>query len=418
MRAWITDRWMSVDRTTGKRSVRKAAYGKGVRWQVSFYAEQADGSRAIRSRNFERKSDADAFRTRTEHESRTGVYLVPEDLTRRFDIAAQAWWETKRRPTGASLHRYRDALDIWVLPKWASRSLAAISRPDVESWVSQLVDGTAPSAAGRRTRGGGFSPAGLRSVWVPFNATLAYAQRLGWLMGNPARGVELPRVRKPVGVYLTYPEVEQLLDGIRSVTGRLDDEVLVELMAYAGLRPGEVVALQVGDVDLRARRIRITKTATIDLQGKPTIGEPKHGERREVPIAPHLIGSLTTLVTGRGNDAALVTSVRGQMVNARNWRYRVWDPAVRVAALPQEGLTPKALRHTAASMAIAAGADVKVVQRMLGHADATMTLNTYADLWPDRLDDVTDAMTVQRSLALGRSDHHDGLRSPPEPQQS
>lgn len=256
----------------------------------------------------------------------------------------------------------------------------------------------------------GFSPEGLRAVWVPFNASLAYAQRLGWLAGNPARGVELPRVRKPVGVYLTYPEVEQLLDGVRSVTGRLDDEVMVELMACTGLRPGEVIALQVGDVDLDARRIKITKTATIDINGKPMIGEPKHGERREVPIAPHLVDRLATLARGRTREDPLVTSVRGQMINARNWRYRVWDPSVKAAALPHVGLTPKALRHTAASMAIAAGADVKVVQRMLGHADATMTLNTYADLWPDRLDDVSNAMTLQRSLALGRSDHHNGPR--------
>lgn len=65
-------------------------------------------------------------------------------------------------------------------------------------------------------------------------------------------------------------------------------------------------------------------------------------------------------------------------------------------------LTPKALRHTAASMAIAAGADVKVTQRMLGHADASMTLNTYADLWPDRLDEVTATVSAQRAKALGR----------------
>lgn len=74
-------------------------------------------------------------------------------------------------------------------------------------------------------------------------------------------------MRKPIGVYLTYPEVEQLIDDVRSVFGRLDDEVLVELMAYTGLRPGEVIALQVGDVDLDALRIKITKTATIDIKG-------------------------------------------------------------------------------------------------------------------------------------------------------
>ena len=161
-----------------------------------------------------------------------------------------------------------------------------------------------------------------------------------------------------------------------------------------------MIALQVQDVDLHARRIRINTTATINADGKPTIGEPKHGERREVPIAPHLIRPLEEVTRSRPATVSLVRSQRGLMSDAHNWRYRVWNPSVRLAALPQTGLTPKALRHTAASMAIAAGADVKVVQRMLGHADATMTLNTYAELWPDRLDDVSDAISEQRERAL------------------
>ena len=102
MHAWITDRWMSVDKTTGRRTVRKAAYGKGVRWQVSFYGEKQSGVLAIRSRNFEKKSDAVVFRTRTKHELRSCVYVAPEDLTRKFESLARAWLESKRRPTEAS----------------------------------------------------------------------------------------------------------------------------------------------------------------------------------------------------------------------------------------------------------------------------------------------------------------------------
>jgi hypothetical protein len=72
-------------------------------------------------------------------------------------------------------------------------------------------------------------------------------------------------------------------------------------------------------------------------------------------------------------------------------------------------LTPKTLRHTAASMAIAAGVDVTVVQRILGHADASMTLNTSTDLWPDRPDGVSDTMSLQRTRAHPPQNNHDEI---------
>ena len=64
------------------------------------------------------------------------------------------------------------------------------------------------------------------------------------------------------------------------------------------------------------------------------------------------------------------------------------------------GFHPQELRHTAASLAIASGADVKVVQQMLGHKSATMTLDLYGHLFGDRLDVVADAMDLARSAAL------------------
>jgi integrase len=64
------------------------------------------------------------------------------------------------------------------------------------------------------------------------------------------------------------------------------------------------------------------------------------------------------------------------------------------------GLHPHALRHTAASLAIASGADVKVVQQMLGHKSATMTLDLYGHLFGDRLDEVADALDAAAAPAL------------------
>ena len=63
-------------------------------------------------------------------------------------------------------------------------------------------------------------------------------------------------------------------------------------------------------------------------------------------------------------------------------------------------LTPHDLRHTAASLAVSAGANVKSVQRMLGHASAAMTLDVYADLFDDDLDDVANALDAQAAKSV------------------
>ncbi|MGD9990478.1 tyrosine-type recombinase/integrase [Pseudonocardia sp.] len=78
------------------------------------------------------------------------------------------------------------------------------------------------------------------------------------------------------------------------------------------------------------------------------------------------------------------------MLRVRNFRRGVFDAAV--SRVGPTGLHPHELRHTAASLAIASGADVKVVQMMLGHKTATMTLDLYGHLFPDRLDDLADPM--------------------------
>lgn len=402
MKVWITDRWWGVDPATNKKTIKKSRFGKGSRWQVSQYVSGSKASRSIASKDFERLVDAEAFRTKTEHEMRAGIYIEPDIADRTFSDAAAAWLEGKKKPSGASLHRYKSALDIWVLPMWAGRTLSTIRRTEIDTWLSGLMSGAAPHAPDRQVSKSGLSPSSLAAVWVPFNASLRNAITLGWIHLNPARGVELPKARIAELVFLSYPEVERLTRAARERSGHLSDAVMIELMAYAGLRPGEAVALQVGHVDIPARRIKIRRTVTVDINGQAIFGEPKHGERREVPIAPHLIGDLDALIEGKTAESPLLETVRGHFINIHNWRSRVWKPALASAGLADRGLTPKSLRHSAASMAIAAGADVKVVQRMLGHADASMTLNTYANLWPDRLDEVTNAMSLQRERALNQ----------------
>ena len=85
----------------------------------------------------------------------------------------------------------------------------------------------------------------------------------------------------------------------------------------------------------------------------------------------------------------MFTTWRGKPLRNLNFRRDVFDRAAEDAGLA--GLTPHELRHTAASLAVSAGANVKAVQRMLGHASAAMTLDVYSGLFDDDLDGVADS---------------------------
>jgi len=137
------------------------------------------------------------------------------------------------------------------------------------------------------------------------------------------------------------------------------------------------------------RRLEVAESVT-EVNGLAVFGTPKTHQRRSVPVPRFLVDDLTLLTAGRGPDELLFTAPGGGVLRLMNFRRRVFDRAAKVAGLP--GLTPHELRHTAASLAISSGANVKDVQRMLGHASAAMTLDVYAGLFEDGLDDVADRM--------------------------
>ncbi|MFC5895459.1 tyrosine-type recombinase/integrase [Streptomyces ramulosus] len=178
--------------------------------------------------------------------------------------------------------------------------------------------------------------------------------------------------------------------------------VLILLLAYTGLRWGEASALKVGRVDLDVCRVHVVE-AYVEDNGKLYLGSPKNHERRSVPIPRFLVEELRLHVDGRGESELLFTAPQGGPLRARNFRQRFFAPAVTKADLGHLKLTPYKLRHTAASLAIAGGADVNVVQTMLGHKSATLTLDTYGHLFPDRLDEVSKKMHKRRAKQLAKA---------------
>jgi integrase len=160
-------------------------------------------------------------------------------------------------------------------------------------------------------------------------------------------------------------------------------------LAFCGLRFGELAALRVRRVNLLRRRLIIAESVT-EVAGRAVWSLPKTNRTRTVPFPPSLAPAIEALCQGKGPEDLLFTAPEGGVLRLGNWRRRVFDPACRAAGLVD--VTPHDLRHTAASLAIASGANVKAVQQMLGHASAAMTLDVYAGLFGDDLDAVALAL--------------------------
>ncbi len=114
-----------------------------------------------------------------------------------------------------------------------------------------------------------------------------------------------------------------------------------------------------------------------------------------MPFPAVLAEEMAALMIGKDRGSLVFTDQRGAVLRNSNWRARVFQPAVEKCqtsdgAFPS--ITPHDLSDTAASLAISAGANVKAVQRMLGHARASMTLDAYADLFDEDLDGVADRL--------------------------
>lgn len=150
-----------------------------------------------------------------------------------------------------------------------------------------------------------------------------------------------------------------------------------------------MAALRVRDVDPLRRRMHIARSVTED-NGRLIFDTPKTGTARTVPLPRFLAEQVAASVAGKGPDQLVFEGARGGVLRNGNFNRRTFAAAAR--AIGEPDLTPHGLRHTAASLAIAAGGNVKVVQQMLGHATASMTLDLYGHLFPDQLDDVADRL--------------------------
>lgn len=291
-------------------------------------------------------------------------------------------WRRHKETTRAQVESH---MRLHVLPDFGAKPLASIKPADVEAWVA------------RKERE--LAPATMHVVFAWTRRVFAEAQRQRLIRDNPCEGIELPeRVRR---------EVEPLpLEAVDALTDAMPEHLrgAVLVAAWSGLRQGEVLGLRkhrlnlIGHRDDRGHVQPASLYVAEQLQtltGPPRLVAPKTKKSiRRVPIPAVLVDGLAAHLAAYPTDAEgfVFRNLNGNPVR-RNHFGELWRRAVEDAGLPA-GVRFHDLRHTYASLLIAAGESVTVVSKRLGHASAVETLETYAHMWPDsdgRTVDVLDA---------------------------
>jgi integrase len=365
-------------------AVPSANYGKGKRWRARY----VDDIAREHAKGFARKADAQRWLdSEVTAKFATGTYVAPSAGRVTVADVYQSWFPAQSHISAKTAASRRSAWSSRVEPKWGDTLVVDVRTAAIRSWVASMVaEGTGTPI--------------IENAFGVLRQVLGAAVEDRRIPRNPCDRVRLPKRKHSDRGYLSHTQVVALA----SVVQRQGE--VVRFLAYTGLRWGEMAALRVQDFDMLRRRVNVSRSVT--ESGGLVWSTPKTWERRSVPFPAVLCDELAALMVGKGRDDLVFTDQRGGVLRNSNWRARVFRPAVAKCQAADETfptITPHDLRHTAASLAVSAHANVKAVQRMLGHAKASMTLDIYADLFDEDLDDVADRLDAAIQAAA------DGLRT-------
>ncbi|MBS1898401.1 MAG: site-specific integrase [Actinobacteria bacterium] len=351
----------------------------GKRYRVRY--RKPDGA-STDKRGFRTKHEAELYLADVTISKAKGEYIDPSEGRKTLSAFAKTWEHERLAPLKpSSRHAMETAWRVHVEPKWGGRTVSGIKQPEIAEWVAGLNQIRKPQT--------------VRRIMFVLSGVMAIATREKAISRNPASDVLLPAKRRKAPSYLTHAQVITLANAAAP-----ERALMIEFLAYTGLRWGEAVALRVRHLNMLRKRITIEDNAVLG-KGVYEHGSPKSGQSRVVPMPPHLIKQIAKACEGKGPDGFLFgegTQPLPYPHPTSGWFHHAVRAAQKIDdTIPR--ITPHDMRHTAASLAVSSGANVKVVQRMLGHASAAMTLDVYADLFDGDMEAVATAMSAARDAA-------------------
>ena len=311
-----------------------------------------------------------------------GAYRELQDIT--FADFADKW--LKEYVLGAvkrsTWQAYDSHVRVHFKPALGALALRAIHEDTIQGYMAAKLK------AGAKAKS-------VKNHLVILKGMLKYAVKWGYLAANPAAGVKAPRVEREEMDFLTPEEVRHLLTAKSKADGepaiRPGWYVPIKLAIFSGLRPGEQFALKVGDLDFHAGQVRVRRGLFWEWKrhaaGKPrwhiTSPKTKHSIRN-VDLPPDLLEDLRGYSAGlpdKDPDHLLFATSNGTPLDPKNIVDRVFRKALERAELRR--IRWYDLRHTYASLQLAAGANIKYLSQQMGHASVQITLDRYSHLLKD-----------------------------------
>ncbi|MFA5711310.1 tyrosine recombinase XerC [Mycolicibacterium sp.] len=241
--------------------------------------------------------------------------------------------------------------------------LSGLTLPVLRSWLAaQAAAGAARTTLGRRTSA--------------IKAFTAWATRRGLLATDPAARLQVPKARRTLPAVLRQDQAIDAMAAARSGAAQGDplalrDRLIVEMLYATGIRVSELCGLDVDDVDVDRRLVRVLGKG--NKQRSAPFGAPA-----EEAVRSWLTDGRPQLATGESGPALLL-GARGRRIDPRQVRTVVHDTVGAVPGAPDMG--PHGLRHSAATHLLEGGADLRIVQELLGHSSlATTQLYTHVSV--------------------------------------
>jgi integrase len=278
-----------------------------------------------------------------------------------FREYAKKWLEFHRANVKpATYDSYKSVVNGHLVPRFGDDALSAIARPSLRQFTADLLES-------------GRSAKTARNVLTILHKILEDPLEDGYLRSNPAHKFRKPKVSLERVDFLTPEEVHQFLNHVSPATYPL---FLTAVMT--GMRRGELLALQRGDIDWHGGQIHVRRA----LYKRRFVTPKSRKGLRAIDMAPTLAHTLQghLLKVEDTPEALVFAGKKGKPLDPDNMIKREFQPALGRAELRQ--IRFRDLRHTYASLLINNGENIKYISDQMGHASVQVTLDRYGHLFP------------------------------------